>query len=75
MRMPQMQHAGREPAVLAPHAGVKETHHEIGILETPAGIAAIEAVDAVEVASRHREIAGLRAFPVVAVELAQRPKR
>src|SRR6202034_1425453 len=61
LRVPQMQHAGRKPAVLAPHAGVEEAHHEVGILQTPTRIAAIESVDMIEIAAGDRKIAGLRA--------------
>ena len=34
--MPEMQHAGREPAVLAPDAGVQQADHQVGILLAPA---------------------------------------
>src|SRR5262245_8671842 len=74
LHVPQMQHASREPAVLAPDACMLETHHEIGILAAPAGISRIEAVDAVEILTGHCQIAGLYA-PPAAWKLAQRPER
>ena len=55
--MPQMQHAGREGAVLAPHAGVQQPDQQIGILLAPAAEARIEAIDAVEIGAPDREIA------------------
>ena len=44
-RMPKMQHAGREHAVLAPHARMQEPHQQVGIFPAPALIGAVEAVD------------------------------
>ena len=35
-RMPQVQHAGREHAVLAAHAGMQQPHDDVGILLAPA---------------------------------------
>ena len=58
-----MQHAGGETAVLPPHTRMEEPHHEIGILQTPTGIAAIEPVNTVEIIAEDRKIAGLRALP------------
>ena len=63
VRMPQMQHAGREGAVLAPHAGMQQPDQQIGILLAPAAEARVEAIDPVEIGAPDREIAGARAFP------------
>ena len=50
-------------------------HDEIGILQPPAGISGIEAIDAVEIGASDGEIAGLRALPDFAAKFAQWPKR
>ena len=63
LRMPQMQHAGGEIAVLAAHAGAHEPDQQIGILQPPAAIGRVEAVDPVEIAAPDREIARARAAP------------
>ena len=61
--VPKMQHAGGEPAVLASDARVNETHHKVGILQTPTGVSAIETVDAIQIRACDRKIAGLRIPP------------
>ena len=73
--VPQMQHAGRKHAVLAPHAGVQQARDEIGIFFAPAAVVGVEAVDPIEVGAPDRKIAGARALPGVLPEPAQRPER
>ena len=70
-----MQHPGSKSPVLALHTGMQQAHDEIGILQAPAGIRAIESIDMIEVVPRYGEIAGLRASPIGADKLTQRPKR
>src|SRR5450432_1029815 len=69
--MPQVQHAGREASVLAPHAAAEEPNKEVGILASPAGELRIEAVDPLEIIAKAGHIAGAGALPAPAAELAQ----
>src|SRR5205807_7335292 len=73
--MPQMQHASSKSSILTTHAGAQKTNDEIGILQTPTDKGVIEAVDPIEIAARHGQVAGLRAVPTCAVQIAQRAKR
>src|SRR6202158_4778457 len=73
--MPQMQHASSKSSILATHAGAQKTNDEIGILQTPTDKGIIETVDAIEIAARDGQVAGLRAVPTCAVQLAQRAER
>src|SRR5437588_7289944 len=73
--MPQVQYASCESSILAPHARAQKTNDEIGILQTPTDKGVIEAVDAIEIAARHSQVAGLRAVPTYTVQLAQRAER
>ena len=61
--MPQMQHASSKSSILTTHAGAQKTNDEIGIFQTPTDKGIIEAVDAIEIAARHSQVAGLRAVP------------
>src|SRR4051794_21894993 len=74
-RVPQMQHAGRKRAVLASNTGMQEPDQQIRILQAPAAERAVKSVDAIEVAAPDREIAGARALPSSAAQLAQRAER
>ena len=67
-----MQDAGGESAVLAPHAGAQQAHDDIGILLAPAAIFRVEAIDAIEIPTPDRQIAGARALPGVLPQAAQR---
>ena len=71
-RMPEVQHAGREPAVLALDAGAQQTDQQIGILEPPADIAGVEAIDPIEVGAPDRQVAGSRAPPILRTNLSHR---
>src|SRR2546421_4642891 len=73
--MPKMQHAGRKCPILAAHAGMQESDQQIGILQTPAAEYAVESIDAIEVAAPDRQIAGARALPIPAAQLAQWAER
>ena len=70
-----MQHAGREHAVLAPHAGVQQAHDDVGILLAPAAVIGVEAVDPLEIGAPDREVAGARAAPAPAAQAPQRAER
>src|SRR5712691_4616217 len=69
--MPEMQHAGRETAVLAQHAAADQAYEDVGILATPAREGGVETVDLVEVAAPERHVAAARAAPALGTELAQ----
>src|SRR5690242_15147237 len=70
--MPKVKNAGGKSPILAAYAGAHQTNGQIGILIAPADKAVVEAIDAVEIAARHREVAGLRAAPAFFLQLAQR---
>jgi hypothetical protein len=73
--MPKVQYAGRKSSVLALHAGMKETHREVGILKPPTDIAGIETIDAIEVMAGDPKVACFGTLPIVAATFAQRPER
>src|SRR5262249_54339357 len=72
LRVPEMDDAGREPPVLAAHAGMQQPDQQVGILAAPAAKAAVESVDPLEVGAPDREIAGARVAPSPRSELAER---
>ena len=63
LRMPQMEHAGREAAVLAMHARADHADDDIGILQSPAGKGGVETIDPIEICAEEREVAAARALP------------
>src|SRR5258708_27337910 len=75
VRMPQVQHAGREAPVLAPHAAADEPDEEVGILAPPAGERRIEAVDPFEIGAKACHIAAAGTQPAPPAELAQGTQR
>src|SRR5215467_1858849 len=75
LRMPQMQHAGREAAVLAQHAGADHADEDVGVLAAPTAERRIEAVDLVEIGAPERHVAAARATPAARAEIAQIAER
>src|ERR1044072_6011223 len=73
--MPQVKYAGRKAAVLALDARVDEADGEIGILQSPAVVARVKPIDAVEIGACDRKIAGARTFPALRLRFAQGPER
>ena len=70
-----MKNASGKSPVLASHPGAHQTDGQIGILVSPADKAVIETVDAIEIAPRHREVAGLGAAPTLLLQFAQWTQR
>ena len=64
-----MKNASGKSPVLASHPGAHQTDGQIGILVSPADKAVIETVDAIEIAPRHREVAGLGAAPTLLLDV------
>src|SRR5581483_10898071 len=75
LAMPEMEHAGREAPVLAPHPGVDQPDCKVGILKAPAIEARIKAVDTIEVTPRVAKIACARPLPAPRPGFAQPAER
>src|SRR5262249_21459757 len=73
--MPQVNDAGGKTAVLAARTTMYEPNEQVGIFTTPTVKACVEAVDALEIATPNREIAGTCTAPPRGTELAQSPER
>ena len=71
-----MQHAGREKAVLAAHAGMRISRTKRSESSRPQPLkAASKPSTAIEIAAPDRQIAGARAAPAREPQLAQRSER
>jgi hypothetical protein len=75
LRMPEMDHSGREISVLPPHACAEQPDQQIGILQSPAAIGRIEAIHSIEIAPPDSEVAGASAAPGGGSHFAARPYR
>src|ERR1700745_2767645 len=73
--MPKMKNAGGKSTVFAAHAGAHQAYGQIGILISPADKAIVEAIDAIEIAPCHGEVARLGAPPTLFLYFPQWPER